>query len=199
MKRSLTPSSFRLVLATIFALLIVLGCVIFIFGNQYISKYAADTRELKTQATASDNELQTLSSLKQYLAKNQSAVSKAAQIASTSKSYQYQDQIISDLNSIAGASGVSISSIDFSSNTTSKTATSSSTKKSTTKKAVPNGFKSMTATILLNNPVSYNNLYTFLSKIESNTFQMQISNLTLSSTDSGNVTVSSLTLEVYVR
>ena len=108
-----------------------------------------------------------------------------------------------DFVNYANASGVVIKSIDFSANNTSTSGTASSSSSSTsaaTAVKAPNGTKSISATITLNTPVAYDNLRDFIYRIEKNLFQMQISNLTLSSNkDTGGVVVDALTVTAYVR
>ena len=108
-----------------------------------------------------------------------------------------------DFVNYANASGVVIKSIDFSANNASTSGTASSSSSSTsaaTAVKAPNGTKSISATITLNTPVAYDNLRDFIYRIEKNLFQMQISNLTLSSNkDTGGVVVDALTVTAYVR
>lgn len=201
MNKELTPSVFRIILIISFIGMLALGVVLFIFGYQKVSEYAAESREIATQAKASSEELQSLSTLKTQLDKYSTNVARAKQIVSTSKGYYYQDQIVNDLNSYASRAGVMISSIDFSANYASNTSSSSSSSSSSTEntKKAPSGFKSVTANISLNNPVSYESIYNLLSMLENSLFRMQISNLTLARDQNGGVTVDTLTVEVYTR
>ena len=178
------------------------GAGSFVFGHQEIVKYAEETRKLNTEAQASSNELQALSSLKSKLDNSKSDVKRAEQIVSTSKKYHYQDQIVSDIENHANSAGIKIASIDFSANESKSSSSSSSSSSSTaknTKKPAPDGFKSVTATVNLSNPVSYEQAYIFLRSLEQGLFRMQISNLALAKDDNNGITVSALTLEVYTK
>jgi hypothetical protein len=202
MKFVLKPTTFRILL--IFSLLVIAaaGAGSFVFGHQEIVKYAEETRKLNTEAQASSNELQALSSLKSKLDNSKSDVKRAEQIVSTSKKYHYQDQIVSDIENHANSAGIKIASIDFSANESKSSSSSSSSSSSTaknTKKPAPDGFKSVTATVNLSNPVSYEQAYIFLRSLEQGLFRMQISNLALAKDDNNGITVSALTLEVYTK
>ena len=193
MKFVLKPTTFRILLIVSLLVIAAAGAGSFVFGHQGIVKYAEETRKLNTEAQASSNELQALSSLKSKLDNSKSDVKRAEQIVSTSKKYHYQDQIVSDIENHANSAGIRIASIDFSANES-----KSSTAKNT-KKPAPDGFKSVTATVNLSNPVSYEQAYIFLRSLEQGLFRMQISNLAWAKDDNNGITVSALTLEVYTK
>lgn len=196
-QRALTPSIARAILAGTLLLTIATGIGVFVFGQQQLSAVAEETRKSTTDAESSSNELQTLTTLKNRLKEQDKDVERAAKIVSITKNYSYQDQVVQDLVNYANASGVVIKSIDFSANNSS--AASKSTNAATITKA-PTGTKSISATVTLNTPVVYDSLRDFIYRIEKNLFQMQISNLTLSSNkDTGGIVVDALTVTAYVR
>lgn len=204
MKFVLKPSTFRILLVVILLAITAIGAGAFVMGHQQITQYAEETRKLSTEAQASSNELQALSTLKAYLDNNKEDVERAAKIVSTSQSYHYQDQIVKDIERHASTAGIAISSIDFSANQTgsrvaSSSSSSSSSNSKTTKKPIPNGFKSVNATVTLENPIPYSKVYSLLTELEQGLFRMQVSNLALSKDDSNNITVSALNLEVYTK
>ena len=181
-QRTLTPSIARAILAGALLLMAAAGIGIFIFGQQQLSTVAEETRKSTTDAESSSNELQALTTLKNRLKEQNKDVERAAKIVSITKNYSYQDQVVQDFVNYANASGVVIKSIDFSANNASTSGTASS------------------STITLNTPVAYDNLRDFIYRIEKNLFQMQISNLTLSSNKgTGGVVVDALTVTAYVR
>ena len=192
-QRTLTPSIARAILAGALLLMAAAGIGIFIFGQQQLSTVAEETRKSTTDAESSSNDLQALTTLKNRLKEQNKDVERAAKIVSITKNFV----------NYANASGVVIKSIDFSANNTSTSGTASSSSSSTsaaTAVKAPNGTKSISATITLNTPVAYDNLRDFIYRIEKNLFQMQISNLTLSSNkDTGGVVVDALTVTAYVR
>lgn len=196
-QRALTPSIARVILAGALLLTIATGIGVFVFGQQQLSAVAEETRKSTTDAESSSNELQALTTLKNRLKEQDKDVERAAKIVSITKNYSYQDQVVQDLVNYANASGVVIKSIDFSANNSS--AASKSTNAATITKA-PTGTKSISATVTLNTPVAYDSLRDFIYRIEKNLFQMQISNLTLSSNkDTGGIVVDALTVTAYVR
>lgn len=196
-QRALTPSIARAILAGALLLTIATGIGVFVFGQQQLSAVAEETRKSTTDAESSSNELQALTTLKNRLKEQDKDVERAAKIVSITKNYSYQDQVVQDLVNYANASGVVIKSIDFSANNSS--AASKSTNAATITKA-PTGTKSISATVTLNTPVAYDSLRDFIYRIEKNLFQMQISNLTLSSNKgTGGVVVDALTVTAYVR
>lgn len=196
-QRALTPSIARAILAGALLLTIATGIGVFVFGQQQLSAVAEETRKSTTDAESSSNELQALTTLKNRLKEQDKDVERAAKIVSITKNYSYQDQVVQDLVNYANASGVVIKSIDFSANNSS--AASKSTNAATITKA-PTGTKSISATVTLNTPVAYDSLRDFIYRIEKNLFQMQISNLTLSSNkDTGGIVVDTLTVTAYVR
>ena len=196
-QRALTPSIARAILAGTLLLTIATGIGVFVFGQQQLSAVAEETRKSTTDAESSSNELQTLTTLKNRLKEQDKDVERAAKIVSIAKNYSYQDQVVQDLVNYANASGVVIKSIDFSAHN------SSAARKSTNAAPItkaPTGTKSISATVTLNTPVAYDSLRDFIYRIEKNLFQMQISNLTLSSNkDTGGIVVDTLTVTAYVR
>lgn len=199
-QRTLTPSIARAILAGALLLMTATGIGIFVFGQQQLSTVAEETRKSTTDAESSSNELQALTTLKNRLKEQNKDVERAAKIVSITKNYSYQDQVVQDFVNYANASGVVIKSIDFSANNASTSGTASSSTSAATAVKAPNGTKSISATITLNTPVSYDNLRDFIYRIEKNLFQMQISNLTLSSNKgTGGVVVDALTVTAYVR
>ncbi len=199
-QRTLTPSIARAILAGALLLMAAAGIGIFIFGQQQLSTVAEETRKSTTDAESSSNELQALTTLKNRLKEQNKDVERAAKIVSITKNYSYQDQVVQDFVNYANASGVVIKSIDFSANNASTSGTASSSTSAATAVKAPNGTKSISATITLNTPVAYDNLRDFIYRIEKNLFQMQISNLTLSSNKgTGGVVVDALTVTAYVR
>ncbi len=202
MKIPLTPVRLRGMLVVALFLITAMSIGLFVFGYRQLNSVAEETLQTTANAEMSSNELQTLSTLKSRLDSQKDDVNRAAKIVSATKNYTYQDQIIKDLNTYAEASGVKITTIDFTEN--GQTGASSSGKKTqSTAAKVPTGTKSITATISLDSPVSYSNLYAFIYRIEQNLFQMQIKNLDLSVTSKENgargLAANSLTVTAYVR
>jgi len=192
--KDMTPSTLRAILSVSLFIITGIGVGIFIIADGRLQQYAATDSQVAAQASASENSLTTLQKLKTVLATQQDAITKTGSIVADSQSYQYQDQIITDLNRFAASSGIQISNVNF----TAAGKVGSSTPTSALSGA--NGVKSISVAVSLVNPVNYSNLLGFIQSIEQNLTKMQISSVSISKGGSGN-TVSSdvLTIQVYIR
>lgn len=193
-----TAVRLRLVLLSILGLLVVIATIIGFFGTQYLQGQATVIQQVVYDAANGDQKLLRIQELAAQLDNNQEAVARAQQIVAESKSYQYQDVIIKDLQAIAKRANITISNFDF-------TASSTQANKSGSKAAASSsGLRSTMVNISLDNPVNYRNLLTFLHYIEQNLTKMQVASVGLSgvtgSEGGGNdVTTNTLTIEVYIR
>lgn len=201
MKKGLTASSARIVLALF--LLIILAAMVAgsYFAYSFLSTTSKEVADMQTEASAVDMKIQNLLKLKDQLEKNPVATKKAEQIVAESKSYQYQNQIINDLSIYAAKANVPIQSFTFQDSSTSSAKSSSSSSQTTAKKPTSvNGVKSITVSIQLGDKVPYNNLLHFLYLVENNVTRMQISGVSISRGEQrGEVSAQSLELGVYVR
>lgn len=201
MKKGLTASSARIVLALF--LLIILAAMVAgsYFAYSFLSATSKEVADMQTEASAVDMKIQNLLKLKDQLEKNPVATKKAEQIVAESKSYQYQNQIINDLSIYAAKANVPIQSFTFQDSSTSSAKSSSSSSQTTAKKPTSvNGVKSITVSIQLGDKVPYNNLLHFLHLVENNVTRMQISGVSISRGEQrGEVSAQSLELGVYVR
>lgn len=201
-KRTLTASGFRLILIIAMFVVMSIGTGVFWLTDSYLKDFAVEVNHKNVDATASQSNVQTLQQIQQKLADNKEIVEHTSEIVAESKSYEYQDQIITDLNDYAAKSGISITNMDFSAASAPAATPGSSGAAPKTTQAIPtiNGVKSVSANITLKNPVNYNNLLKFIKSIEQNLTKMQISRIGLSKdATSGEVTSDALTIEVYVR
>ena len=201
MKKGLTASSARIVLALF--LLIILAAMVAgsYFAYSFLSTTSKEVADMQTEASAVDMKIQNLLKLKDQLEKNPVATKKAEQIVADSKSYQYQNQIVNDLSIYAGKANVPIQSFTFQDSSTSSAKSSSSSSQTTAKKPTSvNGVKSITVSIQLGDKVPYNNLLHFLYLVENNVTRMQIYGVSISRGEQrGEVSAQSLELGVYVR
>lgn len=208
---SITPTKLRIILLLCLVVLSVIGVALFTVGYNRLETFAASTQTVASQAQASQSSVQNLVTTKEFLAQNQAAVSRASQLVAESKSYVYQDQIISDINTYAGEAGLTISSITFDAPTTAAVAAPAAAAPAGTAGAAPAvsagaapaGVKSMTASVTIKNPTNYTSMLSFVHLIEQSLFRMQISQIGISAapggTGSNQVTSDILTIEVYVR
>lgn len=190
-KRPLTATRLRLMLSISLGVITLIAAGIFAYADNQLRQLAIETNHKAIDANASRDNLSTLEKIQDILANEQSVIDRASSIVADSKSYQYQDQIITDLNAFAGKHGVTITNVDFAQNTAPSTAPSSAIA----------GLKSTSVVITLKNPVDYNKLLRFIAAIEQNLTKMQVSKVGLSRGGASGSEVSSdaLTIEVYIR
>ncbi len=208
-KMKLTAPILRIILLVVLALTLVIGGLGFYTLRQIMSNYAKETSSLNSQASASDQNIQSLQKLQAYLDSHKDDISKVNQVVADSKEYQYQNDIINDLTAFANQSGVSITSFTFTSGTgTSATSTptptaGTGTSKTTTEAApAASSLKSTTVSVAITNPVDYNSLLAFINHVEQNLTKMQVSSVNLThDPGKGKNEVSSdvFNIVVYVR
>lgn len=196
--RTLTASGFRMILVICLFIVAGIGIAVFWLTDDYLKGVAVNVSHTTVNANASQSNIQTLQKIQEELANNKTVVERASSIVAESKSYQYQDQIIKDLNDYATRSGISITKLDFS-------GTTAATGQTTTKPATPNtstisGVKSVSVNVSLKTPISYTNLLKFIQSIEQNLTKMQISKINLAKDSAtGGVTSDAFSIEVYTR
>ncbi len=203
-KQTLTPVSLRNILIVVLLSLAAAGTGVFIFGYNQLKSHAASAQDTATKAEASRSSLQDLMATETFLTDNADAVTRADQLASESKAYVYQDQIINDLNKYASEAGIEIITIAFDSPTKSKTATATTPETTAAAPSTPTNVKSITATITIKNPTSYTSMLTFIHLIQQSLFRMQISGISMSQATSqessqSGISSDTLTIEAYIR
>ena len=112
-KFTLTATNLRIILAVSLVVITAIGAGGFALAYNWLDGFAADASTVASHAAASESELQELSQTEKMLKTQHHAVERASKIAAESKSYQYQDQIINDLNDFARKAGITISDITF--------------------------------------------------------------------------------------
>ncbi len=193
--RPLTATQLRLMLSLSLFIITIIAAVGFYFVNSHLKTYAVEVSHVVVDASASRDNLQNLQKIEKQLKEDQDVVQKTNNIVAESRSYQYQDQIITDINGYATRAGIGITDINFS-----QAASSSQSSTPTPTAPVPSGVKSTSVAITLKNPVDYNSLLRFIKSIEQNLTKMQVSRINLSKdTSSSGVTSDILTLQVYIR
>lgn len=194
-KRQLTASTFRLILSASLVIITGIGITLFSLANDQLRSVATDVSHVVVDANASQNNLTTLEKIKKTLASEQDIVARTNQIVAESKSYEYQDQIVTDLNGYASKAGIAITNLDFSAGT-------AKTPAATTTPAAPvvaSGLHSTSVTVTIQNPVGYNQLLQFMKSLEQNLTKMQISKVSLSRGEGGSVTSDAFAIEVYIK
>ena len=196
----MTAKKMRNILFAALGLVIVLTGALIYFATDLLRSTTSETIHRQIDAEISAEDLNRLQSLEVFLSNNQPVVKKAQQIVSDSKQYQYQDQIVKDLNSYAASSGISINGYDFGivNNDPKQKSKTSKSKKNT--KTI-SGVKSIPVTISLDSPMQYSNFLKFLKLLEQNISKMQVAGISLTpDEDNARLVINpSVSLIVYVR
>lgn len=197
MKKVLNASIARIILSLL--LLIILSAMVglVIFAYSFLSKTSEEVGKMQTEATAVDAKIQSLLASKSQLDRNSDTVKKAKNIVSESKLYQYQNQIIQDLNTYADRAGIPIKSFSFQNEPTTSAKTATSSKQIS---ASPAGVKSTFVSIQLGDHIDYTKFLHFLSLIEKNVTRMQLSGVSISrGANNHEISIQSLEVKVYTR
>ncbi|MDO4773622.1 MAG: hypothetical protein Q4A37_00660 [Candidatus Saccharibacteria bacterium] len=204
---TLNAVTMRYILSALLLLLLAGMAGSFYFAYTMLHDRATEAANKQAELGSIDLRVQALDTLKKDLAKYKPSVERAANIAASAKSYQYQNQIIDDLKFYATTASVSIDSFSFKDESGSKPAAKPAGSTPATSAPSPTSgsggaaaLKSTQVSIQLGKNVGYTNLLHFLHLIEKNLTRMQIADLSLSrGEDNANVSVQTLTLEVYIR
>ncbi|MCJ1966534.1 hypothetical protein LRM41_03060 [Candidatus Nanosynbacter sp. TM7-087] len=197
MKKVLNASIARIVLSLL--LLIILSAMVglVIFAYSFLSKTSEEVGKMQTEAIAVDAKIQSLLASKSQLDRNSDTVKKAKNIVSESKLYQYQNQIIKDLNTYADRAGIPIKSFSFQNEPTTSAKTATSSKRTP---ASPAGVKSTFVSIQLGDHIDYTKFLHFLSLIEKNVTRMQLLGVSISrGANNHEISIQSLEVKVYTR
>lgn len=197
MKKVLNASIARIVLSLL--LLIILSAMVglVIFAYSFLSKTSEEVGKMQTEAIAVDAKIQSLLASKSQLDRNSDTVKKAKNIVSESKLYQYQNQIIQDLNTYADRAGIPIKSFSFQNEPTTSAKTATSSKQTSTS---PAGVKSTFVSIQLGDHIDYTKFLHFLSLIEKNVTRMQLLGVSISrGANNHEISIQSLEVKVYTR
>jgi hypothetical protein len=193
-RRGFTATTLRLTLSLSLLLITAAAAGGVYIVNDWLRSFATDVSHASADATASHATITTLQQLQEKLAANQAVIERANSIVAESQSYQYQDEIIRDLNNYAATAGITITNFDFA-------ATPETTPQNTESQGVapPSGINSTLVSITIQNPVNYDNLLRFFYSIEQNLTKMQISNISLTKDIGSDIASDDLTIEVYIR
>ena len=197
MKKVLNASIARIILSLL--LLIILSAMVglVIFAYSFLSKTSEEVGKMQTEAIAVDAKIQSLLASKSQLDRNSDTVKKAKNIVSESKLYQYQNQIIQDLNTYADRAGIPIKAFSFQNEPTTSAKTAPSSKRTSTN---PAGVKSTFVSIQLGDHIDYTKFLHFLSLIEKNVTRMQLLGVSISrGANNHEISIQSLEVKVYTR
>lgn len=186
----LKPSHIQIVLLVTIVLLIAANVGLFILGKQFISSNSTTITELATEIKTIRNEISKMESVNQQYNSIKDVPAIIDQIFAPSSDKAYQEKLIKTLYDYAKNSGIGINSLNLSVNGVSKAGTKTS----------PN----IAVAITLNTPVNYYNFLKFIKLIESGLPRIQITNFSISQSNSKegvtNATaVGSIQVKVFVR
>ncbi len=159
------------------------------FAQSKLAAFVTQTDHLKTDAELNEQNIATGEKLKTVLASNAANIQRVEQVVADTKSYQYQDQIVRDINKYADTAGITILGFNFVQSGV------------TTKGAASTTPKTLTAIITTNNPINYTDFLHFLRLVEANLTKMQVTQIDLqANTDkAGLIDSQTITLQVYVK
>lgn len=200
--RTMNASTLRIILSVMLFVIVIITGVLFYFGREQLSGVSTRVNQAVADADASAKSLDTYKRIETELKTNQSVVDRAKLLTADFSQYQYQNQIILDLQTYARQTGVSVTSIDFGSTAASGSTTTAPAAPATgSASGTAASSKSVSITITPSNPVGYTNLLNFVHAIEQNLPKMQISKLSLTRdpTDSSKVSVSDISIQMYVK
>jgi hypothetical protein len=168
------------------------------FRSQLVS-YAEQVQADNAAAKSSNDDIARLQKMKKDLEDNQVAVTRAKNIVADSQQYQYQDQIINDIQAYAKSSKISITGFVFNSETAKPTAGTSTP--TAVQPATPVGLKSISVSITVKTPVNYQSVLRFIHSLELNLTKMQLTGVSLTKVadNTTDVNINPLTVEVYTR
>lgn len=155
-----------------------------------LAAQVAKTEHARIDAEIAQIELDKLRGLRSQLEEQKDIVERAAQIAATADNYQYQDQVVKDLETYARRHNISIASFDFSGASAPGASANS-----------PAGTTRTPFSVSLVGPVSFNSFMNFLHDIENNLTKLQVSSLSLTPTADNPQLVSNpnISLVVYLK
>lgn len=202
----LTASKLKYILAIGILVWVLVGATGFWFFRGQLNVYAKEVKVASDKANKSGKDVDELKRLEQYLTDNKVTIDRARAITSEAgTTYNYQDIIYQDINAYAAKTGVKVASYTFSDIAAAAGTAGTATATTPAPAANPtgsaaSGIKSTTASITLAGENKYENIMNFIHYIENNLTKMQLSGVSLSKGKEGNnITVSALTIEVYLK
>jgi hypothetical protein len=205
----MTAQKLRVMLIAALFVMLAIIIAVFYLGRQQLSVIAVSVNHANADANASNDNLNTLKKIQDTLTQNQTVISRASQLDATSNGYDYQNKIISDLETYGRQTGVGVTQVDFSaafaaagSSAPASPATPAGAGQTPSASASATDMsKPITISVTLDSPATYTSLLKFINLIEQNLPKMQIARLNLSHFDSdpSKVTVSNFAIEMYVK
>ena len=185
--KNLRPNNVRLILIILDVL--VLGLIIFgyVMGMSSLAKTAGEVNKAAINAKSSENKISRMKVLKTEMEDIKDTRDLVNKMVAPQSSFRYQERSISTLNEYANQAGVAISQVSF---TTSGNAIQTA-----------NNSNKVNISVMLANPVNYNNFLKFMKLVEGGLSQMQITQVDINQEKdkSNDVSVGPLSIEIYVK
>lgn len=177
---------FNWVMTGILVLLIIGAGFGIFFAQSLLSQYVIGADHVEIDAEVIEEDIRNAKRLTSELDKNSDNIRRAAKIVAEAKTYQFQDQIVQDINSYASAARITVLGIEF---------------QPTAQKTDPKSLNLVTADIILLTPVPYTDYLKFIRLIEGNLTKMQITQLDITAdlNNKGKITAPILKLQVYTQ
>jgi hypothetical protein len=191
---------FKRILISVLTILAIgsVGSYFLLLAN--LKERVVETDHVKIDADISSNDIDHLKSLQQQLSGLQDVVARTKEIVATSADYKYQDQVITDINHLAAANGVTVTGYSFP--TAAAVGTTSTVSSGAGLTAPPvAGAKLLTIAITMKSPMPYDNYLKFLRSVELNLTRFQVTGVDLSP-DPANptqITNPSIGIQIYVK
>lgn len=196
----LTATRLRIMLIAAMVLVTIVISIGFYFLQSFLYKFAVEVSHANENATTSANDVATFIKLERQLEDDQVTIKRVESIVAESKSYQYQNQIINDLNTYAARAGLKINGYTFSDGAPAENGGSAQTAAENPSSAPVSGLKSTAVTVALSQPTKYQDVMEFVRSIEQNLTKMQLSSLVMAKgVAKDEVTISALEIEVYIK
>ena len=200
--KKINASSFRLIMTVMLFVIAAIIVAVVMFSQSKLNELALNVNQISGDAEKSKLGLQSLKNMDKELESKKEIVEKASNIVAQSKQYQYQDQIIKDINAYASSAGLKISNFSFTDTKVPSTTPGTGTQNSPSAPVAnePEGLKSTYTTITINSPIEYKNLLQFIHSIEKNLTKMQISRINMSRGEEiDQVNVEPIEIRVYTK
>lgn len=193
-------------------LMISLTITVFVFGLSVLSATATVTDHAKIDAELASDEIETITQLKSFIDNNPELVGKTNSVIASAKEYQYQDEVLRDIQRFASESGVRIQSFTFESTEQAAAGATPATPTpatpttpaptipgiTLTPPTLPSGVKTANASLTLARPLTYTNLLRFIKRMERSPTQFNIQPMTLQVDPLNRSLMQSTTIELKV-
>jgi hypothetical protein len=193
-KPSFSAVTFGYLLAALLVVTVVLIGTGYYWGSKLLAEQALRADHAKIDASLKNEDVAKLKRLEAELVAKKDIVARAEQIIAESRQYQYQDQIVHDINSFAKSAGVEVLGYNF--------GTPEQSKKGAKGASLSlSGVNAISANVSLASPQSYKNLLRFMKAIEQNLTKMQVTgvNITPDPEDPNLVSNPVVGVVIYVR